>query len=495
MIERDFDTAQTRELDLIVVGGGAHGIALSLEAARKGLRPLLLERGDFGSQTSWNSLRIVHGGLRYLQSLNLGRFRESVQERKWLLRHFPDQVQPLPCMMPLYGRGLHRPSVLRAALAINDTFSLARNLGLRPTSHIPGGRILSRDETIQRFPKVDRDGLRGAALWHDAIMPDSQRLLIEMLHWAVAEGGLALNYTRAEDLIVKDQRVVGVGATDLNSGQAFEFHAPTVVNCAGPWCRATAARFHRDIPELFRPSLAFNILFDCPPISQAAVAVAAKDPGSRTFFLVPWKGKLLSGTFHEELHGQDLPSRVSDHLQHQFVHELNAAVPGIGLQPEAILRVHWGLIPAHEEGTVNLASKDVIVDHHRQGGPHGLISVSGIKFTTARRVAAKALRRVIHCLERPDLQTADSIRPQPESWLSIDEIEAKLEQGENDLGAAINRHVERESVLCQEDLILRRTDWGADPSRWRRIADRLDGQFHEMPVRVDEQDSSGSRSL
>lgn len=117
MIRRDPAAAAQESYDLIVIGGGIYGIALALESSRRGWRPLLLERGDFGGETSLNSLGIVHGGLRYLQSLDIIRFRESVAERRWFLAHFPDLVEPLKCLMPLYGGGLRRRSVIAAALS------------------------------------------------------------------------------------------------------------------------------------------------------------------------------------------------------------------------------------------------------------------------------------------------------------------------------------------------------------------------------------------
>ena len=160
-IERAIARAQAIDHDLIVVGGGIYGIALTLEAARRGLKPLLIERDDFGGATSWANLRILHGGLRYLQSLDLARFYELVGERSWFLRHFPDLVRPLPCLMPLYGRGLKRPAVFRAALALNDVLSLRRNRGVAPAIRLPNGRAVSAAETAALFPAVERHGLQG----------------------------------------------------------------------------------------------------------------------------------------------------------------------------------------------------------------------------------------------------------------------------------------------------------------------------------------------
>ncbi|MCI5150528.1 MAG: FAD-dependent oxidoreductase, partial [Candidatus Electrothrix sp. MAN1_4] len=120
---RNLSAAQARSYDLIVVGGGIYGMTLTLEAGRRGLRPLLIERDDFGGSASLHSLRILHGGLRYLQTLDLPRFFASTKQQSWFFRNFAPFCQVLPCLMPLYGQGLKRPAMLRIALALNDLLS------------------------------------------------------------------------------------------------------------------------------------------------------------------------------------------------------------------------------------------------------------------------------------------------------------------------------------------------------------------------------------
>ena len=185
------------DFDLIIIGGGIHGVMLSLEASARGVKSLLVEKADFGHATSFNSLRILHGGLRYLQSMDLLRFRESVHERRWFMQCFPDLIAPLPCLMPLYGTGLHRTGVLAIALKMNDFLSARRNDAVRVDVHLPDGRVVSADETERLFPLVGTDGLQGAAVWHDACMLHSQRVLMETLRWSCALGGMALNYVEA----------------------------------------------------------------------------------------------------------------------------------------------------------------------------------------------------------------------------------------------------------------------------------------------------------
>lgn len=482
-IVRDPDAASREDYDLIVVGGGVYGIMTTLEAVRRGLKPLLLERDDFGEHTSFNHLRIVHGGLRYLQTLDLHRFRESVAERRWFLRTFPGRVRPLPCLMPLYGDGLRRPEIMAVALGLNDLLSMRRNRGVPEAERLPRGRLLSAEETRARFPEVNPVGLRGAALWYDAIMPDSHRILIDSLRRACGGGATALNYMEAKTPMIEAERISGVVAEDRESGSTVRFRSPVVVNAAGPWCRELAGAWDRALPELFRPSLAWNVLFDRKPFSDHALAVAPRNPGGHTYFLVPWKGRLFAGTGHVPWSGSVTPRPMpTTDRQRAFLDDLNRAIPNANLTEDDVLRVFSGLLPAAEAGTATLSVREVFRDHGASGGPAGLWSVSGVKFTTARRVAAKLLDRVFPAKTPPPWND-----PLPES-LSAADI-ARLggsAPGGDGVPSAIRRIVEEESVRRREDLVLRRIggfeeDSGGveflDPGSIRNAAETLlDGE-------------------
>jgi len=485
MIERDPEVAAGSSYELIVIGGGIYGACLALEAARRGLRPLLLERADFGGETSWNSLRIVHGGLRYLQTLDLPRFRESVAERAWMFRHFPDQVQPLPCLMPLYGNGARRPSIMRIALALNDFLSRKRNVDVREDRSLPDGQTLSAAETVKWFPGVDREGLCGGALWHDGTMPDSQRLLVEMLRWATASGAVCLNYVEATGLAQDGGLVRGVSARDLHTGDELTFRSPVVINCTGPWCRELAERFDRDIPELFPLSIAFNLLLDRPALSEAALAVAPKIPGGRTYFLHPWKGKIFAGTYHVPWTGSREQGAVDDTMVADMLGDLNRAVPGLDATPGEVLRVHWGFLPAKHEGTEELASREQIRHHADGGGPQGLFSVSGVKYTTARLVAAKTLRTIADWQGRPLPSPGDAARPEPFPSLSLTDFEALVDRDAEAAAQHVARLVREECVLHLDDLMLRRTDWGSDPRAGRLLANRVARQLGWDDARIE----------
>jgi glycerol-3-phosphate dehydrogenase len=476
MIRRDLESAASVQHDLVVVGGGIYGAFVALEAARSGYRPLLLDRSDFGGLTTWSNLRIVHGGLRYLQMFDLRRFRESVRERRWFLTQFPDLVHPLPCLMPLYGRGLRRPTVLRLALLLNDALSFDRNRGLEGDRQLAPGSVVSARDTISLFPEVAREGLRGGARWSDAEMSSPQRVLMETLHWACATGATCLNYVEASDLLERDGGVIGVRAIDRATGRSVDFAAPVVVNSAGPWSRIVARDFDRDVPHLFRPTVAFNLLLDRPPLSDVAVAIAASR-GDGTYFLRPWGDRIFAGTCHtmanppmgHEL-GEGAPEPSSELIE-GFLSELMHSVPALEVGLDDVVRVYAGFVPSTKSG--KLARGEVLYDHGSAGGPKGLFSLAGAKFTTAR-LAADRLLSLAYGVDRkvPRGASGEGRAPSPPE-LSAQEFEDLLEHEPAAAAAHVRRIAEEESILYVEDLLLRRTDWGADPRQMAALAPRV----------------------
>jgi len=462
--------------DLIVVGGGVYGIMATLEAVRRGLRPLLIERGDFGAATSHNSLRILHGGLRYLQTLDLHRFRESVAERRWFLHHFPDLVRPLPCLAPLHGEGLHRPWIYAPALALNDLLSARRNAGLRGERALPGGTVLDAGATRALFPGVDSQGLVGGALWYDAFVPNAPRLLIETLHWACARGARVLNYVAGQAPLVEHGRIAGLRANDLIGGAELVPRAPVIINTAGPWAARFAAACGATVQTgLYQPSLAWNVLFDRTPPSSHALAARARGPGGRTYFLVPWKGALLAGTGHAPWDAGPDDPRLPRALLRTFIDDLNTAVPGLELAEGDVVRVLAGLLPAATAGTGDLAVRETILDHGRRGGPGGLFSVSGVKLTTSRRVADKVLARAFpsarptpySSFARPDRRAEHP--DYPFAWMP-----AAGDNGWRDPLAHARRD---EAVHHLDDLLLRRSSLGDNPVRAVALAEQTCALF------------------
>lgn len=481
MISRNLNQAGAQRYDLAVIGGGIHGAQLALAACQRGMAVLLLEAADFGAGASGNSLRILHGGLRYLQSMDLPRFVESVAERRWHAEAFADLVEPLPCLMPLYAQGLKRRSVMRVALTLNDVLSKGRNAGLAARVHLPNGHTLDALETARRFPQVRREGLEGGALWYDYFMRSSERILIETLHRACALGAQALNYTRLVGVRTAQGRVVGLSAEDTLSGQRLEFAAERICNCTGSGARVLASQLDREYPELFVPSLAFNVLFDCQRLGPNGLAVAAPDPGAPMYFLCPSPVGIWAGTEHVARPENCVDPTVQESEVSAFIGRINRAIPGLNLSLRNVRRVCSGLLPVKRAQTVALTGREMIIDHGRHGAARGLYSATGIKFTTARKVACKALGTILGSAAAN--ARVGSAREQgvgiPEPRPPLASTTPQLTDGavaerlsEAELHSLVRVTAAEESAFNADDFCLRRTNWvftARDFGRLRQI--------------------------
>jgi glycerol-3-phosphate dehydrogenase len=381
------------DTDAIVIGGGIYGLMIALEAGKAGRRVLVLERDAVGGATSSNWFRILHGGLRYLQTLDVPRFFESVAERRWFQRFAPDLVRPMRFLMPLYGDGMRRPVMFRAALLTDAILGLRRNAGLGPEQALSRGEVLDPAATQTLYPGVRSDGLRGGALWYDVIAGDGARLVARVRAAAEAVGARVLEQVEALDLVV--ERGAATGVTVKRAGNAQEvLRAPVIINAAGPWSAKLAARFDHPAPELFRPSLAFNLLLDKPPPADVGLAVSPPGVVNPTLFVYPHEGRTFAGTWHaswQEGIDPNMPPAIEIEA---FLAALNASIPSMGARPQDVSKVFAGLLPADRAGGRAPAARDIIRDHGTRGGPRGLFSVSGVKFTTSRRVAERLVRRL-----------------------------------------------------------------------------------------------------
>src|ERR671930_1078023 len=177
-MQRDLNRLATDAYDVLIIGGGIYGVCVAWDAALRGLSVALVERGDFGHATSSNSLRVIHGGLRYLQYGDLHRLRQSIQERTVFMRIAPHLVHPLPFFIPTYGHAMRGKEILALALRINDLIGFNRNRLEDPQKYLPPGRIISREECLRLFPGIEKKELTGGAIVYDCQLFSSERLIL-----------------------------------------------------------------------------------------------------------------------------------------------------------------------------------------------------------------------------------------------------------------------------------------------------------------------------
>lgn len=461
--------AATREFDLIVVGGGITGAWATLLAARSGLSVCLVEARDFGAGTSRVSHRILHGGFRYLQSLDLPRLRESVEERAMYSREFPDLVTPLACLMPLYGQGLKRPSAFKAAAIAYDLLKPKCDRDLPESLRLASAGVVSAERTRDLFPLARQDSLKGGGVWHDAMMRSHPRILLSILRRASGLGAVALNHTPACELLIERGSVAGVRVERF--GRTLDLRAAAVLDTsgtqAGTW---EGQKNDASVPA----ALAFNLILDREPVSSHAVAVTppatASAPSPRTYFLVTRSGRIAAGTSHVPAEGASREALIAGMLD-----DLNRAAPGLDLEASDVLRIDAGLLPVEGHGESEPSDRPTLIDHARVGGPARLATAVAVKYTTARRTAAEGLRLLGYDISvRPaadEYRSSDADTPELAPDLLLDpapSIDAILADSE-----ALGAFCLAEGVHSLEDLVLGRTEWGEHPGHADSIGEPL----------------------
>lgn len=510
VLRRDPAALAGRQVDAVIIGAGIHGIILTLQAARRGLSVLLVDREDFGGATSASTLRILHGGLRYLQTLDVPRYRQSVAERAWFLATFPELTRSLPFLLALDGTGPRRPSVFRVALEMNDRASASANRRIPPEHRWGSGRVLDAAATRRELPAFEGASLVGGALWHDGLVLSPSRLHVEALRWAASLGARALNHTEAVSLRHERGRIAGVVLHDRVSDEEWFVATDRVFNCAGPWADALATGWDARAPRLSHPSYAFNLVFQRPLTAEGGFGIRGRH--GRNFFLWTAAGQTHVGTSHHSLielgigegpgevervlHDRALRANVAE----AFFEAFREALPGLDLDGSDLAAIHGGVLPAARAGSAATSERDRIYYHATRGGPAGWVSVSGIKYTTAHAVAERALRTAWGS-KLPALR--DKERPVSRGLLHFDDLRTAIERHPGDAAALVRLLVDEEGAVELDDLLLRRfegalradqvmsagawiaTTLGWSPARSTRSLDRLRGALdHRMPWSV-----------
>jgi glycerol-3-phosphate dehydrogenase len=412
-MERNLSRLEGEEYDLLIVGAGIYGACTAWDAALRGLKVAVVERNDFGSGTSQNSLKIIHGGLRYLQQADIGRMRESIRERRTLMKIAPQFVHPLPCLMPTYGHCTKGREALSIALLMNDVIGFDRNRLDDPSKYLPRGRTLSRKKILELLPGVRRQGLTGGALWYDCQTHNSERLLLSFLLGASRRGAQIANYAEVTGFLTRGNRVYGAVVVDGLSRQRLEIRSKMVINAAGPWINNLLRLLDDGGVRLpLKLSSAMNLVTrklirgHAAGISSIPSELIEEDTlvreGSRLYFIAPWRDVSLVGTAHLPYGGNPDDYAVTEQEVTTFLGEINQAYPSAELRREDVYNFYGGLLPMkglhRKSGEVNLLKHFMIVDHTREDNWDGIISLLGVKYTTARNVAEKAVDLAIRKL-------------------------------------------------------------------------------------------------
>jgi glycerol-3-phosphate dehydrogenase len=384
MISRDesLDRLRGREAwDVVVIGGGATGLGTAVDASARGYRTALLEAGDFARGTSSRSTKLIHGGVRYLARGDVGLVREALRERGRLLRNAPHVVHDRAFLIPTYGRW-ERP-YYRLGLWLYDR--LAGGLGLGRS------RAVSREEAVRLVPTLEPAGLRGGVLYHDGQFDDA-RLALALVRTLIDLGGVALNGVAVTGLVKGAAgRVAGVEARDSETGETFAVPSRAVVNATGVFADRVRRLDDPGCTPMIAPSQGAHVVLDRAFLPGDTAMLVPKTDDGRVVFAIPWLGRVLVGTTDTPVaepvaEPRPLAEEIDFLLRHAARYLTRHPAPGDVRSAFAGLRP---LISPPREGAASTSR--LTREHAAVVSGSGLVTITGGKWTTYRRMAESAV--------------------------------------------------------------------------------------------------------
>ncbi|MGH9516453.1 MAG: glycerol-3-phosphate dehydrogenase/oxidase [Terriglobales bacterium] len=382
--------AHSKPWDIIVVGGGATGVGVAIDAASRGYDTLLLEQSDFGKGTSSRSTKLAHGGVRYLEQGNIGLVMEALKERGLLLQNAPHLVHDLAFVVPnydwweapFYGLGLKLYELLAGKYGFGKS------------------RLLSREETLKRIPTLKTEGLRGGAIYYDGQFDDA-RLLIHMVFTAFEQGATLLNYIEVTAFTKDSQDFVnGILARDAETGKELRASAKVVINATGAFSDHLRQKALPTAAPMIKPSQGIHLVFG-PEFLQAESAVLVPHTSDgRVLFAIPWHGHTLVGTTDTPLETADLEP-VAMEREIEFVLATAGQYLEKAPRREDVLSVFAGIRPlVRSSGSVATAA--LSRDHVIHIDTSGLMTIAGGKWTTYRHMAEDCVDQAATLAQLPD---------------------------------------------------------------------------------------------
>lgn len=376
--------------DFVIVGGGATGVGIAVDAASRGYHALLLEQSDFGKGTSSRSTKLVHGGVRYLEQGNVSLVMEALKERGMLRRNAPHLVGNLPFVVPnydwweapFYGIGLKLYNLLAGKY----------NFG--------ASEILSREETLQRLPTIRTDGLRGGVVYYDGQFDDA-RLLVHLALTAVEHGATLLNYAAVTDVTKgADGLVDGVLARDLDGNRELRVSARVVINATGPFADRLRQISDPDAPKLIAPSQGIHLVFDRAFLPGVSAIMVPHTRDGRVMFAIPWHGHTVVGTTDTPIAEPSLEPTPLD-AEIEFVLETAGQYLHRAPTRADVLSVFVGIRPLVRRGDSRITAA-LSRDHTIHIDASGLLTATGGKWTTYRHMAEDTVDHAVDLARLPE---------------------------------------------------------------------------------------------
>lgn len=399
-----------QEFDLIIIGGGITGISVAREAASRGLKTVLLERGDFGSGTSAATTKYIHGGIRYLEQYDVAVVRESLRERRILALGAPHLVEQTRFIMPAWRWSKPPTALIGAGVLLYDTLAFDRNLRAPDSLRIPHPRWLSRSKLLAAVPWLDQSGLQGGFAYHDTLNVHPERLLLAYAKSATAAGAVLLNHTRVNSFVSTSSErlhIEGVRATDVLSGQEILIRGKVVVNAAGPWIDKVLETLGKGTGVGVDRSKGVHVL--TRPLGgpgRVTDAVFARAQSGRHVIVSPWMGKSFIGPTDTPIESDESGVVVDPDDVTLILDTVNSTMAAsepklttddvemttVGVRP--LIRETANDDDAQDAGTYS-ASRAHELYHHADHGVDNLWSIGGGKWTTGRATAEEMVDELL----------------------------------------------------------------------------------------------------
>ncbi len=375
--------ARTEEIwDFVVIGGGATGVGVALEAASRGYSVLLAERHDFSAGTSSRSTKLIHGGVRYLQQGNVALVKEALKERSILRQNAPHLVHELPFVVPTYD--WWEGPFYGIGLKLYDM--LAGKEGFGPS------KILSKAETLSQIPTVETRGLRGGVIYHDGQFDDA-RLVINLAQTAVEQGGTLINYMPVIRLLKEKDRICGVVLRDLEGSREYFIKSSVVINATGVFSDGIRRMDDPGAAPIIKPSQGIHIVLDKSFLPGATAIMVPHTDDERVLFAIPWHDRVVVGTTDTPVDRlQPEPQPLAHEIEFLLTHAARYLIKDPG--PGDIRSVFAGLRPL-VGSAAELETASISREHTLLTSSSGLITIAGGKWTTYRKMAEETVDRAI----------------------------------------------------------------------------------------------------
>jgi glycerol-3-phosphate dehydrogenase len=370
--------------DIIVIGGGATGLGVALDAVTRGYKTLLLEQSDFAKGTSSRSTKLVHGGVRYLAKGDVFLVTEALHERGRILKNAPHITANQEFVIPIYS--LFDAILYTVGLKFYDLLAGRLSLGK--------SRFINREKTLERLPLLNPEGLIGGVVYHDGQFDDS-RMAITLARYIFRNGGLPINYFRVDDLLKsEDGKITGVKAKDLGSGDEYNLNARLVINATGVFADNILKMDDPKARPTIRPSQGVHIVLDSSFLRGTSALMIPKTDDGRVLFAIPWYGRVVAGTTDTPLNNISMEPKA---LEEEIDFILATAGRYLTRPParKDVLCVFAGLRPLAADPDDPSSTKEVSRRHKIIFSDSGLLSVIGGKWTSYRRMAEETIDKGI----------------------------------------------------------------------------------------------------